>query len=333
VLAEAREAARLFPGAWSYRVWMLDSLEANRLDEAMSVSQSAQNRHFDPALLLDPRFELAFLENDGNTMQEQLDRSRSEPSEPNLLSDWAWVQAYHGRRRDALQLLQRVKELGAGKPTTACMEDSDVTRALWSAEMGFTQETLQFARLIIPSEKMWGQRMRLALALALAGDVDRAQEVADAASREFPQDTLVQGYQVPVMEAAIMMWRNNAAGAVDVLRKTLPYDLSINCASIDHLQSVYVRGLAYLQMKQGNAALIEFQKIQDHSGIVAQGPIGALSLVQMGRAYKLVGNTIAAKQSYEQFLSLWKDADPDIPIYQQAKTEYAELQHRAGKNS
>jgi eukaryotic-like serine/threonine-protein kinase len=331
VLAEAREAARLFPSAWSYRTWMSDSLEANRLDEAMSVYQSAQARHFDRALFLEPRFELAFLKDDGKTMQEQLDWSRSKPAEPNVLSDWALAQAQHGHRREALQSLRRVKELDAGKPTTACMEDFNVTPALWDAEMGFTQETLQVGRQILQSEKMWGQRMRLALAFALAGDFDHAQEIADSTSREFPQDTLVQNYQVPVVEAAIMIRRDNAAGAVDVLRKTLPYDLSINCASIDHLQSVYVRGLAYLEMKQGSAALVEFQKIQDHLGIVAEGPIGAMSLLQMGRAYELVGNRTAAKQSYKQFLSIWEDADPDIPIYQEAKTEYEELQHGVAK--
>jgi eukaryotic-like serine/threonine-protein kinase len=124
-----------------------------------------------------------------------------------------------------------------------------------------------------------------------------------------------------------MMQRNNALGAVDVLRKALPYDLSLNCAYIDHLQSVYVRGLAYLEMRQGSAALVEFQKIQDHSGIIGAIPIGALSILQMGRAYKLAGNDTAARKYYEQFLSLWKNADPDIPIYQKAKAEYSQLQH------
>jgi eukaryotic-like serine/threonine-protein kinase len=135
-----------------------------------------------------------------------------------------------------------------------------------------------------------------------------------------------------VIVAAIVMQRNNPSAAVDLLQKTLPYDLSINCASIDHLQSVYVRGLAYLEMKRGNAALVEFQKIQDHSGIVEQGPIGTLSILQIGRAYQLVGNATAAKQSYEKFLSLWRGADPNIPIYQRAKAEYAELQHSVAKS-
>jgi len=331
VLAEAREAARLFPSAWSYGTLMSDSLGANRPDEAISVYQSAQERHFDSALLIEPRFELAFLKKDVKTMQELLDRSRGKPSEPGLLNDWAWVQEYHGHHREALRLLRRVKELNAGKPTGVCMEDFNVTPAFWDEEIGFTQGTLQLAKQAFPLEKLWGQRLRLAMASALAGDVDRAQEIADAARSEFPQDTLVQNYQVPVIDAAIMMRRNNPSAAVDLLRKTLPYDLSVNCASIDHLQSVYIRGLAYLQMKQGNAALVEFQKIQDHSGIVGQGPIGAISLLQMGRAYELVGNRTAAKQSYEQFLSLWNGADSDIPIFQQAKAEYAGLQHRMAK--
>jgi eukaryotic-like serine/threonine-protein kinase len=331
-LAEAREAARLFPSLTSYGGWIVYSLAANRLEEAMSVYESAQAHHFDPASLLKMRFALAFLQNDEKLMREQLDKSRGQPSEPDLLNDWAWVQEYHGHHREALRLLQHVKALNAGKPTDVCMEDFNVTPVFWDAEIGFKQEALQFARQAFSSEKLWGQRMRLAMASALAGDVDHAQEIADAASREFPQDTLVQNYQVPVIEAAIMMQKNNPSAAVDLLRKTLPYDLSINCASIDHLQSVYVRGLAYLEMKRGNAALVEFQKIQDHSGIVEQGPIGTLSILQIGRAYQLVGNATAAKQSYEKFLSLWRGADPNIPIYQRAKAEYAELQHSVAKS-
>jgi len=229
-------------------------------------------------------------------------------------------------------LMRRVKELRAGKPTNACAEEFNVTPALWDAQMGFSQEALKFAVQAFPAEKLPGQRMRLALAFALAGDVDHAQQIADGASREFPQDTLVQNYQVPVIEAAIMMQNSNAAGAVNVLRKTMPYDLSLNCAYIDHLQSAYVRGLAYLEMKQGDAALAEFEKIRDHPGFVGAVPIGALSILQMGRAYRLVGNDTAANEYYEQFLSLWRNADTDIPIYKEAKAEFSQLRRRGSLN-
>ena len=331
-LAEARDAARLFPGLHSYSLWFGSSMEANRFDEAESILESAQARDFDPEWFLGPRFDLAFLKNDEKTMQQQLDRSRGKPSEPDVLDAWAWFQVYYGHHNEALRLMRRVKELRAGKPTNACAEEFNVTPALWDAQMGFSQEALKFAMQAFPAEKLPGQRMRLALAFALAGDVDHAQQIADGASREFPQDTLVQNYQVPVIEAAIMMQNSNAAGAVNVLRKTMPYDLSLNCAYIDHLQSAYVRGLAYLEMKQGDAALAEFEKIRDHPGFVGAVPIGALSILQMGRAYRLVGNDTAANEYYEQFLSLWRNADTDIPIYKEAKAEFSQLRRRGSLN-
>jgi eukaryotic-like serine/threonine-protein kinase len=330
-LAEAREAARLFPSEYSYSQWIWRSAGANRLDEAMAVLESAQQRHFDGPPLHEARAYLAFLQKDDKTLQEQLDWSRGKSSEPEILDRWAWIQAYYGHHHDSMRLLRTVKELDADRPLLPCEEDFNATPALWDAELEFTQDALQIVKQTLPSEKAWGQRFRLALASALAGDVDQAQMVADEASREFPNDTLVQNYQLPVIGAAIMLQRNNAPGAVDLLERTLPYDLSKDCANIDSLLSAYIRGLAYLQMKQGDAALAEFQKLQDHPGIVADVPIGALARLQMARAYKLMGDDTAAKECYEQFLTLWKHADPDIPIYKHAKAEYSQLQHGAAK--
>jgi eukaryotic-like serine/threonine-protein kinase len=327
-LAEAREAARLFPSEFSYSQWIWRSIEANRLDEATAVVESAQQRHFDGPLIHQGRADLAFLQRDNKPFREELDWSRNKSSEPDLLDSWAWLQAYYGHRRDALQLLANAKQLNAGKSPSRCEGNFNATPAVWDAEQGFTQDALEIVKRSLPSEEAWGHRFRLALASALAGDVDRAQLVADAAQREFSQDTLVQNYQLPVIEAAIKLHQDDPGGAVNLLRRTLPYDLSTNCGYIDSLQSVYIRGLAYLQMKQGDAALAEFQKIKDHSGIVGRVPIGALSTLQTARAYKLNGNEMAARGSYEKFLSLWKGADPDIPIYQQAKAEYAQLLHK-----
>jgi serine/threonine protein kinase/tetratricopeptide (TPR) repeat protein len=330
-LAEAREAARLFPSVFSYAVWMSRCIYANRLDEAIVVYESAQDRHFDGPSLHETRAYLAFLQGDDRAWQEQLDWSRGKPSEPDILDRWAWVQAYHGHHRDALRLLRNVKELDADRPTLDCEGDFNATMALWNAQQGFTRPALQIVKQSLPSEKAWGQRFRLALASAQAGDVGQAQVIVDEARRRFPLDTLVQNYQLPVIEAAIKMHQDDPRDAVDVLQRTMPYDLSINCASIDSLYSGYIRGQAYLEMKQGDAALAEFQKLQDHPGIVGMVPIGALAKLQMARAYRLTGNDAIAKEYYEQFLSLWKNADTDIPIYQKAKAEYAQLRQSGTK--
>ncbi len=324
-LAEAREAARLFPSTFSYGQWIGRSIQANRLDEAMAVFESAQQRHFDGALLRAERSNLAFLQRDDKTLQQQLDWARGKPSEPGFLETKAWIQAYYGHHREALRLLRRVKEFDADKASAGCQEDFNATMALWDVQQGFTQDALQIVKESLPSREISGQRFRFALAAALAGSVDQAQSIANEARREFPQDTSVQNYQLPVIEAAIKLHQNDPRGAVDLLQRTLPYDLSTNCNYIDSLQSAYIRGQAYLRMKQGEAALVEFQKLQDNPGIVAMAPIGAMAKLQIARAYILMGNDVAARDYYEQFLSLWKDADPEIPIYRQAKAEYAQL--------
>src|SRR5579862_9587783 len=178
-LAETREAARLFPSEFSYAQWMERSIEANRVDEAMAVFESAQRRHFDGALLHDARTVVAFLQRDDKTLQEQLDWSRGKPPEPDLLDLRAWIEAYYGHHRDALRLLRSVKQLDADKPPAGCEGNFNATPALWDAQMGFKQDALQIVKQSLPSEKTWGHRFRLSLAAALAGDVDQAQMIVD----------------------------------------------------------------------------------------------------------------------------------------------------------
>jgi hypothetical protein len=130
---------------------------------------------------------------------------------------------------------------------------------------------------------------------------------------------------LPTIRAAIEVGKDNPAQAVMDLEPTVPYDLA-SPAPISNLYPPYVRGLAYLATHNGTAAAAEFQKLYDHPGIVTNVPIGTLARLDMGRAYALSGNVGKAKAAYQEFFSLWKDADPDIPILKQAKVEYARLQ-------
>jgi len=165
--------------------------------------------------------------------------------------------------------------------------------------------------------------------LARAGEIGQAQKLADALGHNFPLDTAVQNYYLPTIRAAMKLHEKDLAGAVEVLRPTVKYDLA-SPDSFNSLYPAYIRGLAYLQMGEGRLATVEFQKLLDHPGIVGREVIGALSHLQLARAHKLMGNQAAARKSYKDFLTLWKDADSDIPIYQQAKAEYARL--RANSN-
>jgi tetratricopeptide (TPR) repeat protein len=134
---------------------------------------------------------------------------------------------------------------------------------------------------------------------------------------------------VPALRALLALNRGKPANAIELLQMAVPYDFATPRTSIHgnfgSLYPIYVRGQAYLSLHQGSEAAVEFQKILDHRGIVSIDPIGALAHLQLGRAFALSGDRTKAKAAYQDFLSLWKDADPDIPILKQAKAEYATL--------
>jgi hypothetical protein len=148
--------------------------------------------------------------------------------------------------------------------------------------------------------------------------------MADVLSKDFPLDTLVQNYHLPTIRAAMKLNANDPAGAIAALEPSLRYELSWN-DSFNGLYPAYLRGLAYLRQGEGRLAAVEFQKLLDHRGLVGTDVIGATTSLQMARAQKMMGDEGAARKSYETFLDLWKNADPDIPIYRQAKAEYAKL--------
>ncbi|MGA7623992.1 MAG: hypothetical protein WCA91_10455, partial [Candidatus Acidiferrales bacterium] len=167
-----------------------------------------------------------------------------------------------------------------------------------------------------------------ALALAYANDDKRAQALTDDLGKRLPEDTAVQFNYLPALRAKLAVSRGNAAEALDSLRIAAPYDLGQSTSGVyawTALYPVFVRGEAYLAAHQGKQAAAEFQKVLDHPGIVLNEPIGALAHLQIGRAYAMQGDTAKAETAYQEFLTLWKDADPDIPILIAAKSEHEKL--------
>jgi len=156
-----------------------------------------------------------------------------------------------------------------------------------------------------------------ALALASASDTARAKTLADDLDKRFPEDTWVQYNFLPSINATLALSRKDEAQAVEILQHAAPY-----WGVVD---PVYVRGEAYLTAHQGSRAAAEFQKTLDHRGSLRDSPLGALTRLQLARAYVMQGDATKAEAAYQDFLTLWKDADPDIPIYKQAKAEYARL--------
>jgi tetratricopeptide (TPR) repeat protein len=149
--------------------------------------------------------------------------------------------------------------------------------------------------------------------------------MAEVISHESPQNTLVQYYSLPVIRAASKLSEKNPEAAIEILRPAEKYELALP-DGFTSVYPAYLRGLAYLQLGQGRQAATEFQKLLDHPAIVGRNVIGALSHLQIGRAQMMAGDKDAARKAYQDFLTIWKDADPDVPIYKQAKAEFAKLQ-------
>jgi tetratricopeptide (TPR) repeat protein len=164
-----------------------------------------------------------------------------------------------------------------------------------------------------------------ALALAVSGDAGRAQALADDMERRFPQDTVVRFGYLPVIRARIALYQGNPAKALELLQSTGTYELGAPRLLFGALYPIYMRGEALLAAHQGAEAAIQFQRVLDHRGVVGSDPIGALAHLQLGRAYVLTGDKAKAKAAYSDFFTLWREADPDIPILKQAHAEYLSL--------
>jgi tetratricopeptide (TPR) repeat protein len=323
-LAEAREALRLDPGSGlSYANLVEAYMNLNRLDEARATVEEAQAKKLDFFYLHGSLYLLAFLQNDAAGMAQQVVWAAGKPGmEDVLLSFDADTAAYSGGLKKARELSRRAVASAEGA-------DAQERGAAYEAEATL-RETL-FGNSALARQRAasvglsTGRDVKYmaALALAFGGDVTRAQTLADDLAKRFPDDTIVKLQYLPTIRGQLALDRNDASKAIEALDVATPFELGSGGGG---MYAVYVRGEAYLAAHQGEQAAAEFQKILDHRGIVLNDPIGALAHLQLGRAYALQGDTAKAPAAYQDFLKLWKDADPDIPILQAAKAEYAKLQ-------
>jgi eukaryotic-like serine/threonine-protein kinase len=320
---EAHEAARLLPTPWSYNNSVVSSVAADRLEEARATFDEAQTRKFDTPDLRENRVLLAFLQKDEPSMEEQWDWAAGKPIAPRFLFGRSRVQAYHGHFREARRLTAQAINAVTNSDILEPAYCNGVA-ALREAEVGNSAQAQRLAAKALASTPNRIGQLGVALAFARAGNIEQARKLADALSQNDPLNTSVQNYSLPTIRAAIKLHENDPAAAIEILRLTVKYDLAF-ADGFNDLYPAYIRGLAYLQMREGRLAAAEFQKLVDHPGIVGRTVTGALSHLQLARAHKLMGDEAAARKSYEEFLSLWKDADSDIPIYQQARAEYAAL--------
>ena len=171
-----------------------------------------------------------------------------------------------------------------------------------------------------------GVQFSAALALAYVGEDRRAQALTADLAKRFPESTITLTNFLPTLRAKLALNKGNASSAIEILTAAAPYELGKSGNyGWTALYPVYVRGEAFLAARQGSEAAAEFQKILDHRGIVLNSPIGALAHLQIGRAYAIQGDTAKASAAYQDFLTLWKDADRDISVLIAANAEYAKL--------
>jgi len=238
-------------------------------------------------------------------MQQQVAWAMGKPGmEESLLSHESDTQAYYGRLQKARELSRRAADTARrnGNKESAALEQVDT--AEWEAYFGNAAQARQVANGALALSPGRDVQLSAARVLATAGDAAQTQMLVDKLNKEFPRYTMIQGCWLPTIRAEMELNRGNAAKAIKLLQATSPYELG------GRLYPAYARGLAYLRLRQGGAAITEFQRILDHCGLMGNSPLGALAHLQLGKAYAMSGDTVKARTAYQDFLALWKDADP-----------------------
>lgn len=306
------------------------SVYLDRLAQAESILRQASERKLEIPDYILLRYSIAFLKDDKAGMAREAALGERNSGAQDWMLHWeALTSARSGQLQTARAMSRRAVDLAqqAGQRERAAVFEAGA--ATWEAIFGNATVARQKAGKALDLSRGRDVEYGAALALGLAGDSSRALALANDLESRFPEDTSVRFSYIPTLRGLIALNRGDPVHAIEMLQTTVPHELAV--PGIDYyfffggLYPAYVRGEAYLAAHRGWDAATEFQKILDHRGIVAADPISAIALLQLARAYKS-GDTTKAKSAYEDFLMLWKDADSDVPILRQAKTEYAKLQ-------
>ena len=326
-LEEHRAALRLEPNmAFNYLNVGYAYMTFNRLDEAEAVFKQAEERKLENELLLQERYWLAFLRGDAEQMAQLVSAAMGKPGwEDLLLATQADTEGWYGKLKNAHELTVRAMDLAQHNDAKESAAAYQAAAAPREVEVGNREQARAEANAALKLAPGRDVRAIAALALVRAGDTAGAEKLAAELDKTFPLDTLVQRYWLPTIRAGVALERKDPKRAIELLKVASTIELGMPTNLTIFLCPVYLRGEAYLMLHDGNAAAAEFQKFIDHRGIVVNFPWGALARLGLARAYALQGDTAKARTAYQGFLTLWKDADPDIPILRQAKAEYAKL--------
>ena len=300
----------------------------NQLDRAVETAQEGRKRNVDSPWVPLVLYVVDFLEHDTAGMEQQIASATGKIGvDDQILFLESETAAYHGAFANAQELTRRSADSAQRineKETAGEYWAHDAVREALVGNMAVAKHEAETALATAHGRNVEGFS---AIALALAGETAQAEHLADDLSKRFPEDTAVKFEYLPMIRGAQLLPTRDSARATEALAVSAPYELGeTNTSFTFALYPVYLSGEANLAAKHGAEAVSEFQNILDHAGVVGNEPIGALAHLGLGRAYVLAGDNAKAKTAYEDFLALWKDADPDIPIFKQAKAEYSQLQ-------
>jgi DNA-binding winged helix-turn-helix (wHTH) protein/tetratricopeptide (TPR) repeat protein len=326
-LEEWREALRLEPNNVGNYIDLGVAYTAfNRLDEAEAVFKQAEERKLESPILLANRYRVAFLKGDAAQMAQLASAAMGKPG----FEDWslaiqADTEGWYGNLKNACELTERAMDSARHNDAKESAAVYQAEATLREVEAGNREQARAEAKAALKLAPNRDVRAVAALALARAGDTAGAEKLATELDKTFPLDTLVQRYWLPTIRAALALERQDPSRAIEQLKAASAVELSEPASLAIYLCPAYLRGEAYLMLHDGNGAAAEFQKFIDHRGIVVNFPWGTLARLGLARAYAMQGDKAKARAAYQDFLTLWKDADPDVPILKEAKAEYEKL--------
>jgi len=330
-IAETEKATALGPDripAYGNRAF--NQLYLNRLDDALLTVRRATERNlYSDSLFLVPFF-VAFLKGDDAELKRTATAARKSPELVDHMPHLeALALARSARLQDARRMSAVLVEIAqqSGRRERAGLFEAG--RAVWEAFYGNAADARQSASKALALGRDRNVDYAAAFALALSGDLQQARDLAQDLAREFPEDTFVQFMYLPTLRALFALNAHDPAAAIQALQVASRYDLHTSGVGfIDRfgaLYPIYVRGLAYLAARQPAEAAAEFQRILDHRSIVLVDPMDAMARLQLARALALSGDIVKTKSAYGDLLTLWKNADSDVPVLREARAEYARL--------
>jgi len=329
-IAEMQEAVPLNPDGVILRSNLMDDYVAlNRLDQVEITFRQALARKLDHPYLHADMYGVAFIQGDMAGMDRQVAWSIGVPGgEDLLLSAASDTNAFYGNLVKAREYSRRAVAAALRNNQKETAAEWQMNEALREAEFGNFELARQQTTQALSKASSRDVKILAALTLARGGDSSWARTIADDLAKLFPLNTVINGYWLPTIRAAIEINQGAPTKAIELLAPAASYESGYPNPQVEvgrFLYPVFLRGQAYLRIQQGDAAAAEFQKILNAPGLILNCPLGALARLGLARAYALRGDSSKTRSGYQDFFALWKYADSDIPILRQAKTEYSNL--------